>query len=119
MLKRLYNEARFTRSMLTTGPVLVRSGFPTLPGPDMTPVLTKRGDEWQVYLPGSSLKGVIRSHLEKICRTLRPEPPVVCECSLGLTGVSRYTAVSLVTTGRTSASLLGHAWTRSSVRGTG
>lgn len=79
MLKRLYNEARFTLSILTTGPVLVRSGFPTLTGPDMTPVLTYRSGEWQVYLPGSSLKGVIRSHLEKICRTLRAEDPVVCD----------------------------------------
>jgi len=59
--------------------VLVRSGFPTLTGPDMTPVLTYRNGDWQVYLPGSSLKGVIRSHLEKICRTLRPDPPVVCD----------------------------------------
>jgi len=78
MLKRLYNEAHFTLTITTTGPVLVRSGHPTLSGPDMTPVLTYRNNDWQVYLPGSSLKGVIRSHLEKVCRTLRPEPPVIC-----------------------------------------
>lgn len=78
MLKRLYNEARFMLTITTTGPVLVRSGHATLSGPDMTPVLTYRNNDWQVYLPGSSLKGVMRSHLEKVCRTLRPDPPVVC-----------------------------------------
>ncbi|MBU6349700.1 MAG: CRISPR-associated RAMP protein [Chloroflexi bacterium] len=78
MLKRLYNEARFALTITTKGPVLIRSGHPTLTGPDMTPVLTYRNNDWQVYLPGSSLKGVMRSHLEKVCRTLRPYPPVVC-----------------------------------------
>lgn len=78
MLKRLYNEMRFVLTITTTGPVLVRSGHPTLSGPDMTPVLTYRHSDWQVYLPGSSLKGVMRSHSEKVCRTLRPDPPVVC-----------------------------------------
>jgi len=78
MLKRLVNEARFTLTITTTGPVLVMSGHATQSGPDMTPVLTHRDGDWQVYLPGSSLKGVIRSHLEKIGRTLRPDPLVVC-----------------------------------------
>jgi len=70
MLKRLVNEAHFTLTITTTGPVLVRSGHATLSGPDMTPVLTFRDGDWQVYLPGSSLKGVLRSHLEKVGRTL-------------------------------------------------
>lgn len=89
MLKRLANEAHFTLTITTTGPVLVRSGHATLSGPDMTPVLTFRDDAWQVYLPGSSLKGVLRSHLEKVGRTLRegvvcdpfhkpPEPDAFC-----------------------------------------
>lgn len=78
MLKRLVNEARFTLRITTAGPLLVRSGHATLSGPDMTPVLTYRDGDWQVFLPGSSLKGVIRSHLEKVCRTLRPEEGVVC-----------------------------------------
>jgi CRISPR-associated RAMP protein (TIGR02581 family) len=72
MLKRLVNELRCTLAITTTGPVLVKSGHASVTGPDMTPVRTYRNNEWQVYLPGSSLKGVIRSHLEKICRTLRP-----------------------------------------------
>ncbi len=72
MLKRLVNEAHFILTLTTTGPLLVRSGHATLLGPDMTPVLTFRDGEWQVYLPGSSLKGVLRSHLEKVARTLKP-----------------------------------------------
>src|SRR4051812_43590236 len=71
MLKQLLNEARFSLTITTTGPLLIRSGHATLIGPDMTPVLTRRHDEWEVYLPGSSLKGVIRSHLEKVGRTVR------------------------------------------------
>jgi CRISPR-associated RAMP protein (TIGR02581 family) len=78
MLKRLVNEARFTLTITTTGPVLVMSGHATQSGPDMTPVLTHRDGKRQVYLPGSSLKGVIRSHLEKIGRTLRPGEDIVC-----------------------------------------
>ncbi len=70
MLKRLVNEALLSLTITTTGPVLIRSGHATLSGPDMTPVLTYRAGDWQVYLPGSSLKGVFRSHSEKIGRTL-------------------------------------------------
>ncbi len=73
MLKRLVNEALIPLTITTTGPVLVRSGHATLSGPDMTPVLTYRNGDWQVYLPGSSLKGVVRSHLEKVGRTLNED----------------------------------------------
>ena len=72
MLKRLVNELHCTLVITTTGPVLVRSGHASISGPDMTPVRTYRNGKWEVYLPGSSLKGVVRSHLEKICRTLNP-----------------------------------------------
>lgn len=78
MLKRLVNEAHFTLTITTTGPVLIRSGHATLLGPDMTPVLTYRDGDRQVYLPGSSLKGVLRSHLEKVGRTLQQREGVVC-----------------------------------------
>jgi len=87
MLKRLVNEARFKLLIKATGPLLIKSGHATITGPDMTPVLTYRNGEWQVYLPGSSLKGVFRSHLEKVCRTLRDE--VVCNPFLKLKDVSR------------------------------
>jgi CRISPR-associated RAMP protein (TIGR02581 family) len=70
MLKQLVNEAQLTLRIEATGPLLVKSGHATITGPDMTPVLTFRNGQREVYLPGSSLKGVLRSHLEKIGRTL-------------------------------------------------
>ena len=76
MLKRLVNECRFTLTIRTEGPVLVKSGHATVSGPDMTPVRTYRNGNTEVYLPGSSLKGVFRSHIEKVIRTLKDG--VVC-----------------------------------------
>ena len=76
MLKKLLNECRFTLTVHTEGPVLIRSGHPMVFGPDMTPVRTYRNGTLEVYLPGSSLKGVFRSHIEKVIRTLKDE--VVC-----------------------------------------
>ena len=70
MLKKLVNEASFTLRITTTGPLLIKSGQPTISGPDMTPVLTFRNGQREVFLPGSSLKGVFRSHLEKITCSL-------------------------------------------------
>jgi CRISPR-associated RAMP protein (TIGR02581 family) len=76
MLKKLVNEAYFTLRITTTGPLLIRSGRATISGPDMTPVLAFRNGQQEVFLPGSSLKGVFRSHSEKIICSLRPR--VVC-----------------------------------------
>jgi CRISPR-associated RAMP protein (TIGR02581 family) len=76
MLKKLINEAFFTLRITAMGPVLIKSGRATVSGPDMTPVLTFRNGEQEVFLPGSSLKGVFRSHLEKIVCSLKPH--VVC-----------------------------------------
>src|ERR1700682_4353734 len=76
MLKKLVNEAYFTLQITTTGPVLIKSGRATVSGPDMTPVLTFRNGKQEVFLPGSSLKGVFRSHIEKIVCSLKPH--VVC-----------------------------------------
>ncbi len=76
MLKKIVNEAYFTLQITTTGPLLIRSGRATVSGPDMTPVVTYRDGFYQVFLPGSSLKGVFRSHLEKVIGSLRPH--VVC-----------------------------------------
>lgn len=72
MLKCLINELHCKLTITTTGPVLVKSGHASISGPDMTPVRVYRNGQPEVYLPGSSLKGVIRSHLEKVCRTLKP-----------------------------------------------
>src|SRR5579883_2781991 len=76
MLKKLVNEAYFTLRITTTGPLLIKSGRATISGPDMTPVLTFRDGKQEVFLPGSSLKGVFRSHVEKIVCSLKPR--VVC-----------------------------------------
>jgi CRISPR-associated RAMP protein (TIGR02581 family) len=87
MLKKLVNEAHFKLLIQTIGSVLVKSGHVTISGPDMTPMLTYRDGDWQVYLPGSSLKGVFRSHLEKVCRTLHEG--VVCNPFLKLKDITR------------------------------
>ena len=79
MLKRLVNEAIFSLTITTTGPLLVKSGYATLTGPDMTPVLTYRNGRAEVFIPGSSLKGVVRSHIEKVVRTLRPNEVVIAD----------------------------------------
>src|SRR5579884_4447470 len=76
MLKKLVNEAYFTLRITTTGPLLIRSGRATISGPDMTPVLAFRNGQQEVFLPGSSLKGVFRSHSEKVICSLKPR--VVC-----------------------------------------
>jgi CRISPR-associated RAMP protein (TIGR02581 family) len=76
MLKKLINEAYFTLRITTTGPLLIKSGYASVSGPDMTPVLTFRNGQQEAFLPGSSLKGVFRSHIEKIVCSLKPR--VVC-----------------------------------------
>src|SRR6266566_1385318 len=76
MLKKLLNEAFCTLRITTTGPLLIKSGHASVSGPDMTPVLTWRNGKQEVFLPGSSLKGVFRSHIEKIVCSLKPR--VVC-----------------------------------------
>ena len=76
MLRKLMNEAFLTLRITTTGPLLIKSGHASVSGPDMTPVLTWRNGNQEVFLPGSSLKGIFRSHLEKIACSLKPR--VVC-----------------------------------------
>lgn len=76
MLKKIVNEALFTLRITTTGPILIRSGQESISGPDMKPVLTYHNGRREIFLPGSSLKGVFRSHLEKIVCSLKPR--VVC-----------------------------------------
>ncbi len=74
MLKQMKNEARFTLRITTTGPILIRSGQKSVGGgPDINPVRTFRNGVEEVYLPGSSLKGVFRSYIEKINATLNPD----------------------------------------------
>jgi CRISPR-associated RAMP protein (TIGR02581 family) len=74
--KRLVNECLIGLEIKTDGPLLIKSGLPGMEGPDMAPVLTfRQRPKPEPYIPGSSLKGVIRSHAERVARTLcnRPE----------------------------------------------
>ena len=74
MHKQLLNEALITLLIQPTGPILIKSGIeygadPTTP--KMNFVRTFHHQQGEIlYLPGSSLKGVIRSYCEKICRTM-------------------------------------------------
>lgn len=77
MHKRLINELTVVLRVEPDGPVLIKAGErggadPTRP--DMEFVRTWHNGRETVYLPGSSLKGVLRAHCEKIARTVaRPE----------------------------------------------
>ena len=71
MLKKIVNEAHFILRITTTGPLLIKSGRTTVRGPDMAPVMTFRKGEQEIFLPGSSLKGVFRSHIEKVICSLK------------------------------------------------
>ena len=73
MLKKWYCQADVTLRITPIDPILVKSGVAQVVGADMHPVAMKNseGDE-TYYLPGTSLKGVLRSHLERISRTLAP-----------------------------------------------
>jgi CRISPR-associated protein Csm3 len=73
MLKQLLNECIIELVIEPDGPMLVKSGLDTIRGPNMAFVRTWRNGQEEVYLPGSSLKGVLRSHAERITRTLKPE----------------------------------------------
>ncbi|HDQ73749.1 MAG TPA: CRISPR-associated RAMP protein [Chloroflexi bacterium] len=73
MFKQLVNECVIDLHIRPDGPVLIKSGIATVSGPDMAFVTVLRNGDWEVYLPGSSLKGVLRSHAERIARTFTPE----------------------------------------------
>lgn len=73
MFKQLVNECLIDLHLIPEGPILIKSGLATISGPDMAFVTVFRNGREEVYLPGSSLKGVLRSHAERITRTLNPE----------------------------------------------
>ncbi|MCS7239525.1 MAG: RAMP superfamily CRISPR-associated protein [Thermoguttaceae bacterium] len=72
MLRRWVCQADVVVQIEPQDPILVKSGYATLDGPDMVPVSTFRDGKQVYYLPGTSLKGVFRSHFERIARTLAP-----------------------------------------------
>ena len=75
MLKQLVNECQIDFHIKLDGPMLIKSGIETGSGPDMAFVRVFRNGAEEVYLPGSSLKGMLRSHAERITRTLAPDNP--------------------------------------------
>lgn len=72
MHKRLVNHCTITLTLVPNGPMLIKSGKegadPTKP--DMEFVETYHAGGRTIYLPGSSLKGAIRAHAERIVRTV-------------------------------------------------
>jgi len=72
MLRRTLCQADLVVELEPVDPILIKSGYATMDGPDMVPVVTYRSGQKEYYFPGSSLKGVLRSHLERIARTLAP-----------------------------------------------
>jgi CRISPR-associated RAMP protein (TIGR02581 family) len=71
MHKRWLNQCLIELEIQTEGPLLIKTGTTAGEGPDMSPVLTFRNrSNPEPYIPGSSMKGVIRSHTERIARTL-------------------------------------------------
>jgi CRISPR-associated RAMP protein (TIGR02581 family) len=71
MMRKWLCQADVTVHLEPVDPVLIKSGYATLDGPDMVPVQTLRDGAATYYFPGTSLKGVLRSHFERIARTLR------------------------------------------------
>lgn len=78
MLRKLLNQVEVEIALEPAEPLLVASGVPNVGGIDMPFVLTYRSgtDTGEPYLPGSSLKGVFRSHAERISRTVAPRARV-------------------------------------------
>ena len=72
MHKRFVNQCTLDIRLVPKGPVLIKSGKegadPTKP--DMEFVETYHAGGRSIYLPGSSLKGAIRAHAERIVRTI-------------------------------------------------
>jgi CRISPR/Cas system CSM-associated protein Csm3 (group 7 of RAMP superfamily) len=79
MLKKIINSARIEMEIIPIDPLLIKSGQASVSGVDMAFVRTYRSSEKdEPFIPGSSLKGVIRSYAEKICRSLKDSPVPVC-----------------------------------------
>lgn len=72
MFKRLVNECTIELRLKPQGALLIKSGMPQMSQVDMAWVKVYRNGRSEVYFPGSSLKGTIRSHAERIARTLKP-----------------------------------------------
>ena len=86
MHKRRLNELRLDLLIEPNGPLLIKSGVesgadPTLPAMNFVRTRHPETGEPTIYLPGSSLKGALRSHIERIIRTVHGDAPEIC-CDL-------------------------------------
>lgn len=84
MFSRQYNQVRIEISLTPRSPLLIRSGRsgasvdPTRP--ELECIRTRYGERSSVFIPGSSLKGVLRSHAERLLRSEGiPVTPTFCE----------------------------------------
>jgi CRISPR/Cas system CSM-associated protein Csm3 (group 7 of RAMP superfamily) len=72
MHKRLVNHCTIELKIIPDGPILIKSGRegadPTKPAMEFVETFHSGGRS--IYLPGSSLKGAIRAHAERIVRTV-------------------------------------------------
>ncbi len=83
MHERFVNHCTIELSIIPCGPILIKSGQegadPTKPNMEFVETYHQGGRS--IYLPGSSLKGAIRAHAERIVRTVgeshRPKDPAV------------------------------------------
>lgn len=77
MHKRFVNHCTLDLTLSPCGPILIKSGKegadPTKP--DMEFVETYHKGGRSIYLPGSSLKGALRAHAERIVRTVGSDQP--------------------------------------------
>ncbi len=71
MFKRLLNECIIDLTIRPEGALLIKSGLAQVSGVDMAWVTVPRNGNLEPFLPGSSLKGTIRSHAERIARTFK------------------------------------------------
>jgi len=71
MFRKLYNQALLTAELVPDGPVLIKEGgsSPDPAAPDLAFVRCWHNGHPTVYLPGSSLKGVLRAHAERLLAT--------------------------------------------------
>ena len=72
MLRKWLCQADIKIIIEPVDPILIKSGYATIDGTDMVPVSTFKDGNKVYYFPGTSLKGTLRSHLERIARTLHP-----------------------------------------------
>ncbi len=79
MLKKMVNNAVVSLEIVPIDPMLIKSGQASISGANMSFVRSYHfGEREEPFIPGSSLKGMIRSYAEKICRSLRDKPAPVC-----------------------------------------